>query len=188
MEMSEIHKAVAGDKGGDPFEAQNAAAREYHRAHPPETAAPAAPKKLSWLSKVGNIFAKGREEAKAKYLRLLKKAEIDGRDLSDRETAEQAAAMKEAEISKDDAEEHCTRLQKLAEAAQAAAKLPVLLAAMQDAGAALDAHDRKVREMAVQRIALAAANEDAATNYRFAQLAAAPLPGLVDWRRELFGE
>ena len=187
MEMEDIHKALQNDQGRDPFEAQNAAARAYHAANPPETAAPAAPTKPTVWSKISGIFAKQKEEARAKYLRLLKKCEVDGRELSEKEIQELAAAMKEAVIDEDQAAEHREMLRRHAAATAAAKKLPAATTAMQEAARAIEDHDKKVQAMAVERNALAAANEDAATNYRFAQLAAAPLPGLDEARATLFG-
>ena len=91
---------------------------------PAPAAAPPAPPKPSVWSRVSSIFTRQQEEAHARYCRLFRLVEIQGRDLTSSQLSELASAMKEAGISAADVESHRQLLRDLARARAAAAAAP----------------------------------------------------------------
>jgi len=185
MELREAMKAAGA--GGDPYQAGAAVAAERLATEPsPPPAAPPAPPSV-W-SRVAGLFGRQREEARAKYLRLLRRVEVDGEALTDKQVGELAAAMKEAGISTDDVAGHRELLRRHRAATAAVEKLRSLAARISETQQSIAAIDRRIEAATKERVPFALALADAESDRHFALLAANNVDSLAEEVRALFGD
>lgn len=151
----------------------------------PEFAKPIAP--TTW-DRLRGWFGREREAAKSVYLRLLRKSEIDGRELSDKEIDQLGRAMKEAGITEVQADEHRTLIRDYTKAAKAKADVPMVetqIAALTDQ---IDALDRQFQEINRKAAPLHTERQELRNSHSSLQFAASPLDDLTARMKELFGE
>ena len=127
--------------------------RSTHPSFPVSAAPPAPP---SVWDKISGIFAKKKVDARLRYSQLLRKAEVDGKPLSEREINDLAAAMEASGITVETAEGHRQLIQDHKRWKLQADKLGPARAAIAELTPQAAAIDAQINELGVRRNIMAA--------------------------------
>jgi len=148
---------------------------------------PPAEKPGVW-QRLASVFTRKKADARAEYLKLLRRVEIDGKQLSDNEVVRLSDAMDKAGIGEDDAAEHRRLIGKFLAAKEGAAKLPAAqktLAKVQESITAMEDEATAFRQRWAN---LETVRQQASGEYAAAAAADLNLAGLQAEVTALFGE
>ena len=146
------------------------------------------PERPGVWERLRGVFGRKRADAKQRYLELLKKAEVDKRELSGKEIEALADSMERAGIGEDDAAEHRRLIGKFLAAKEGAAKLPAAqktLAKVQESITAMEDEATAFRQRWAN---LETVRQQASGEYAAAAAADLNLAGLQAEVTALFGE
>jgi len=145
------------------------------------------PERPGVWERLRGVFGRKRADAKQRYLELLKKAEVDKRELSGKEIEALADSMERAGIGEDDAAEHRRLIAKYLNAKSAAAGMDAAKKKLDAALDAIVALEREALDLQGRMIAAESVRAEVSASYGRAAEADANLAGLQAEVDSLFG-